>query len=94
MAEVLPIRPLDSSRKRLRLKPILVDARRAAAMLGVGLRTLRTMDAAGRLPAPVRLSPGCVRWRLAELRDWAEANCPDRAEWIARKIILKHPYQR
>ena len=91
MAEIIPIRPLDSANKRRRLKPILVDARRAAAMLGVGLRTLRTMDAAGRLPAPVRLSPGCVRWRLAELRDWTEAGAPDRATWEARKTILKHP---
>ncbi|MFO0821977.1 MAG: hypothetical protein U0792_02475 [Gemmataceae bacterium] len=65
--------------------PILVDARRAAALLGVGLRTLRTMDAAGKLPAPVRLSPGCVRWRLAELHDWTQAGCPDREAWEACK---------
>lgn len=63
--------------------PILVDARQAAALLGIGLRTLRTMDAAGRLPAPVRLSPGCVRWRHAELKDWADAGCPDRSTWQA-----------
>lgn len=63
--------------------PILVDARQVAALLGIGLRTLRAMDAAGRLPAPVRPSPGCVRWRLAELHDWAAAGCPDRKTWEA-----------
>jgi predicted DNA-binding transcriptional regulator AlpA len=66
-----------------------VDAKHAAALLGVGLRTLRTMDAAGRLPAPVRLSPGCVRWRLADLHDWAEAGCPDRETWEARRAARK-----
>lgn len=60
---------------------ILVSARQGALLLGIGLRTFRTMDAAGRLPAPVRLSPGCVRWRLAELHAWADAGAPDRETW-------------
>jgi len=66
------------------LDPLLLSAKDAAAMLGVGLRTFRAMDASGRLPAPVRLSPGCVRWRLSELRDWVAAGGPPRAEWAAR----------
>jgi len=24
----------------------------------------------GRFPAPVKLSPGCTRWRLADLKVW------------------------
>jgi predicted DNA-binding transcriptional regulator AlpA len=80
VADVLPLRAPDSPAEP---PSILADARQTAAMLGIGLRTLRTMDAAGRLPAPVRLSPGCVRWRLAELRDWTEAGCPDRERWAA-----------
>lgn len=93
MADVLPLRirpaDADSPADAAGPPPILVDARRAAALLGVGLRTLRTMDAAGRLPAPVRLSPGCVRWRLAELRDWTEAGCPDRETWAARRAARR-----
>jgi predicted DNA-binding transcriptional regulator AlpA len=94
MADVLPLRvpptptadpPADAAGPQ----PLLVDARRAAQLLGVGLRTLRAMDAAGRLPAPVRLSPGCVRWRLAELRDWTEAGCPDRATWACIRDVRK-----
>lgn len=73
----MPDAPLDAS------QPILVDARRAAVLLGVGLRTLRTMDAAGRMPAALRLSPGCVRWRLAELHEWVATGAPPRAEWAA-----------
>jgi predicted DNA-binding transcriptional regulator AlpA len=91
MADILPLRPpvADPPAEPAGVPPILVDARRAAAMLGIGLRTLRTMDAAGRLPAPVRLSPGCVRWRLAELRDWTEAGCPDRETWEARRAARR-----
>ena len=91
MANILPLRgpvaepPVDP----VGPPPILVDARTAADLLGVGLRTLRTMDAAGKLPAAVRLSPGCVRWRLQELRDWAEADCPDRETWEARRATRK-----
>ena len=66
------------------LDPLLVCAKDAAALIGVSLRTFRAMDAAGRIPAPVRLSPGCVRWRLSELRAWVAADSPPRAEWAAR----------
>lgn len=91
MADVLPLRAIvaDPPADPAGPPPILVDARRAAALLGVGLRTLRTMDAAGKLPAAVRLSPGCVRWRLAELRDWTEAGCPDRETWEARRAARR-----
>lgn len=91
MADVLRLQPTpaDPPGDVTGAPPILVDARTAAALLGVGLRTLRTMDAAGKLPAPVRLSAGCVRWRLAELRDWTEADCPDRARWAAIRTARK-----
>lgn len=83
MADTLPLRRPEPP--AVGLSPILVDARRAAALLGIGLRTLRSMDSSGRLPEPVRLSPGCIRWRLAELREWAAAGCPDRSAWSAIK---------
>lgn len=96
MADTLPLRPFvpvpaatPPAGPSIEPPPILVDARRAAALLGVGLRTLRSMDAAGKLPSPVRLSPGCVRWRLAELRSWTDANCPDRESWAAIRAARK-----
>src|SRR5262245_57106575 len=62
--------------------PLAVDARRLSALLGIGLRTVRAWDAAGRLPAPVRIG-GRVLWRLDELRDWLAAGGPDRETWAA-----------
>jgi predicted DNA-binding transcriptional regulator AlpA len=61
--------------------PLLLTARRAAAMCGKSLRTWRTWDAAGR---PVRIGRSTL-WRADELRHWVTAGCPRRAEWEARK---------
>ena len=66
-----------------RLGPLLLTARRAAALCGKSLRTWRSWDSAGQIPRPVRLGRS-VLWRLDELRDWVAAGCPRRAEWEAR----------
>jgi predicted DNA-binding transcriptional regulator AlpA len=63
------------------LEPLLLSARDVAALLRLSLRTIRSMDAAGRLPEPLRLSPGCVRWKFSEIRDWVNFGAPDRETW-------------
>jgi len=67
MADVLsaadsPAEPADLT--------LVVDARRLAAMLCCGIRSVRTWDAAGKLPRPVRIG-GRVVWRLDEIREYA-----------------------
>lgn len=91
MADVIPLRRVETPAAPLATEatPLLVSARQAAALLGVSLRTLRAMDSAGKIPAPVRLSPGCVRWRVVELRAWTEAGCPDRDTWHAMRADQK-----
>jgi predicted DNA-binding transcriptional regulator AlpA len=69
-------------RRRKRLLPGLIRAKAAAGWCGAALRTWRAWDASGKVPRPVRIG-GAVLWRLAELRDWAEAGCPDRRAWEA-----------
>lgn len=81
MPDVLPLRSVDS----MDTAPLLVDAQQLAQLLSLGLRTIRAMDAAGKLPAPIRLSPGCVRWRTADVREWVQAGCPERSEWDSRQ---------
>lgn len=61
--------------------PLLLSAQATADMLGVSLRTLRAMDASGRIPAPRRLGR-MTRWSADELRDWVDAGCPDRRTWL------------
>ncbi len=92
MADVLPLRllPADPPDPTAALAdvPLVVDARRLAKLLCVGLRTIRTWDAAGKLPAHVRIS-GRVLWRFDEIRAWLSAGAPDRKSWEARKAARK-----
>ena len=83
-ADVLPLR----IRAEPAGSPLVVDARRLAAMLCCGIRSVRTWDAAGKLPAPVRIG-GKVLWPVAEINDWIRAGCPDRETWEARRAARK-----
>lgn len=59
---------------------MVVDARDAAKLCGIGRSTWLRLHAAGKTPAPVRLGRS-VRWRTAELRAWLIAGCPSRVRW-------------
>jgi predicted DNA-binding transcriptional regulator AlpA len=67
-----------------KLGVVAVGAKDAAAMFCVGERTWRRWNAAGLVPAPVKIC-GAVRWRVSELRAWGEAGCPSRARWEERR---------
>ena len=71
------------ARRRRRLSPLVADARRLAELLGLGVRTIRTMDAAGKLPRPLKLGARTV-WIIREIREWLAAARngipPDRRE--------------
>jgi len=66
---------------------LAVSAQQLAPMLGLSVRTVRTMDSAGRLPHPVKLNGHAVRWVLdgpMGIRAWLAAGAPDRSEFEAR----------
>ena len=92
MADTLPLRipaAVPTARKRRRpLSPLVVDARRLARLLCAGIRTVRTWDAAGKLPAPIRIG-GRVVWRVDEIRAWLAAGAPDRPTWAAMRATRK-----
>ena len=69
--------------------PLLIDARALAQLLRVSLRTVWSWNALGRLPPPLHLSKGTVRWRLDEVRQWLDAGAPCREEWAARRSAQK-----
>lgn len=83
----------ESNPDVLPIRPLVVDAKLLAPLLSCGVRTVRTLDASGKLPKPLRIG-GSVVWLLADICDWLEAGAPDRETWESRKIILKHPSQR
>jgi predicted DNA-binding transcriptional regulator AlpA len=82
---ILPIHPAPDSTPAGPVEALLLTADQAAALCGVSAATWYRMASAGRCPAPVRLSRGCVRWRAEELRDWIKGGCPPRGEWEARR---------
>ena len=80
MADVLRLTlPMTPSTDAI---PLAVDARALAPLLTCGVRTIRTWDAAGKLPEPLRIS-GKVLWRLDEIKAWLEAGAPNRERWAA-----------
>ena len=66
--------------------PLLIDAREAAARLGIGRTKLYELHAAGAVPRAIRLGRA-VRWRADELAAWVEAGCPSRVEWETRRKV-------
>ena len=78
--------PAESApkRSRRRLSPLVADAKRLSRLLCLGVRTIRSMDSAGKLPRPIRLNTRVV-WIIREIRDWLEAGAPDRSTWEALK---------
>ena len=86
MADILPLHldalPADDRPARVSaLEPLLVSANDLAKLLRLSVRTIRALDASGKLPRPLRISPGCVRWKFDEIRSWVAAGAPDRAMW-------------
>ena len=61
-------------------QPLAIRAKELAALLGVSLRQVWRLNAAGKLPRPVRLG-GAVRWLRKEIEAFVEAGCPDRQTW-------------
>jgi len=65
---------------------LAISARDLKEMLNVSLRQVWRLNAAGKLPKPIRLG-GSVRWNRAEIQQWFEAGCPDRRTWEVRKEV-------
>ena len=59
---------------------LLLNAHHAAALCSTSARTWRAWDAAGKIPAPIRIGRRTF-WRTEELRHWVAAGCPDRLTW-------------
>ena len=66
------------------LPPLALDARAAAKMFSLSLRTWRRMDSAGRIPPGFKLG-GRKLWRRADLEQWAEWGFPDRAGFLSQQ---------
>jgi len=59
--------------------PHLLDVRALARMLSISTATVWRLRAANKLPAPIALTSGTVRWRSSDVKTWIEAGCPVQA---------------
>ena len=62
---------------------ILIDHRTTAKLLNVSQRTLYRLSSEGAIPEPVKIAGNIhmKRWRLAEILEWVESDCPPRKHW-------------
>jgi prophage regulatory protein len=67
---------------------LAISARELARLLGISLRQTWRLNAAGKLPRPIRLGRS-VRWNRQEVMDWFGAGCPDQQIWETRKAVHK-----
>jgi prophage regulatory protein len=67
---------------------LAISARDLKEMLNVSLRQVWRLNAAGKLPKPIRLG-GSVRWNRQEVQDWFTAGCPARSVWEAKREVAK-----
>jgi predicted DNA-binding transcriptional regulator AlpA len=75
--------------RRLRLLfRLAVNAEELGELLGCGERSIRTWDAAGKLPKPFRLGTRTL-WSVGEIRRWMDAGAPTRQEWEEMKRLQK-----
>jgi predicted DNA-binding transcriptional regulator AlpA len=65
---------------------------RAAAYCDVSYDTWQRWNAAGKIPAPMKLA-GIVLWGRDELDDWIAAGMPARDEWEERKKAAVRIYR-
>ncbi len=76
--------PTETTGRTTNLPPVVIDTseippdarmletKQVAAMLGVSVRTVWRLVAAGQLPQPVRFNRKLVRYRVSDLTRWLE----------------------
>lgn len=57
----------------------LLTDREVAYQLGIGKSTVWRWLEAGKLPQPLRLSPGCTRWRVSDIATFIEQHAAQAA---------------
>lgn len=62
---------------------LLIDVNLVGQLIGVSTATVWRMRSAGKLPPPVNLSAGCVRWRRADVERWVSLGCPTLQQFLA-----------
>ena len=75
-------------RTKTNSEPAFFNIHDVARRYGVTRATIWSWMAQGRIPQPMRITPGCSRWPLADLKKWEDekrSECAPRPEWEERE---------
>jgi excisionase family DNA binding protein len=75
-------------RTKTSVTPVLLKHGEVANLLGISEQHLSRLNAAGRIPAPLKLGKS-TRWSRKELEEWITAGGPPKAEWEQLKENLQ-----
>lgn len=64
---------------------LLIDAKTFAQLLSISSRTLSRLIDLKAIPQPVNLGR-LIRWRLSEVLEWIEADCPPQRNWSRKSV--------
>jgi predicted DNA-binding transcriptional regulator AlpA len=64
----------------------LLRAFELSRLLNCSRSQLHELDRAGYVPSPILFGESRV-WRVAEIRDWITAGCPERSDWKWRPSV-------
>jgi predicted DNA-binding transcriptional regulator AlpA len=72
------------------VEPLLVTREQLAELLTISLATLDRLRDTGKIPAPLALTRGCLRWSLVEIRCWIAAGAPAAREWAVTQSAQRN----
>jgi excisionase family DNA binding protein len=67
---------MTTERANAPVPPELLKSTEVAQMLSIGTRTLWRWSRSGKMPRPIRIADGTVRFRRTEILEWIAAGCP------------------
>ena len=67
----------------------LLSAKALAKILATSVRSIWRYRSSGRLPKPVQVGQGAIRWRQSDIEKWISWGCCSRREFIARRKTEK-----
>lgn len=63
---------------------LLIDTKTLARLLDVSSRTIARLEAEEAMPASIQLG-NLKKWRLGEILEWIEADCPPLRIWVNKR---------
>jgi len=74
----------DKTSPKGTISPLTLSVDELAVLLGVSQRHIHRLNAAEKIPRPIRLGH-CLKFLCSDIHAWLKAGAPDRRTWEAMK---------